>query len=653
MIRHPISATVTVVLLAIGIAAAWALCLWGVLFHPFYLVVWLLYVIVALRTILVVRNLEEHSGRPSIWTRIYSLKFRVLNWIIPWHRLPSFFGSLNLLAFRNDLREKNLIDTSEEDTNQLECRPSYRAHRTADGTFNDLQHPKMGAAGTRFGRNAPLDKVRVGSDAELLTPSPREVSRRLMTRDQFIPATTLNLLAAAWIQFQNHDWFNHRRIKEKIDVPLKPGDDWHENPMKISRTEPDPTGSHGNTPTFINDESHWWDASQIYGSSLEKQHSLRTMSDGKMTMEDSGLLPKSDDPDLHGIDKTGFNDNWWVGLSLLHTLFTMEHNSICDRLKQEFSSWDDEQLFQTARLINAALIAKIHTVEWTPGILAHPALQTSMNGNWWGLLREPFKKAFGRVSDAEPISGIVGSPTDHHAAPYYLTEEFVSVYRLHPLIPDDCVFRSLEDHSVIAEKDFTSIQGNATRKVMENTRMADLFYSFGIMHPGAITLHNFPSALQNFEKIKEGKMDLAAIDILRDRERGVPRYNDFREMLRLPRVKSFRKLTDNPQWAKEIEEVYDGDIDAVDTLVGMFAEPLPRGFGFSDTAFRIFILMASRRLKSDRFFTVDFTPQVYTQTGLDWVNDNNMGTVLKRHFPELTPALRRSENAFAPWSRVK
>jgi len=37
----------------------------------------------------------------------------------------------------------------------------------------------------------------------------------------------------------------------------------------------------------------------------------------------------------------------------------------------------------------------------------------------------------------------------------------------------------------------------------------------------------------------------------------------------------------------------------------MLGEQLLPGFGFSDTAFRIFILMASRRLKSDRFFTND------------------------------------------------
>src|SRR5207244_4740746 len=106
-------------------------------------------------------------------------------------------------------------------------------------------------------------------------------------------------------------------------------------------------------------------------------------------------------------------------------------------------------------------------------------------------------------------------------------------------------------------------------------------------------------------------IDLAATDLLRARERGVPRYNDFRALLQLPRIKTFEELTDYPEWADEIRRVYNNDIDKVDLLIGLYAELLPPGFGFSDTAFRIFVLMASRRLKSDRFFTVDYTPAVY------------------------------------------
>ena len=61
-------------------------------------------------------------------------------------------------------------------------------------------------------------------------------------------------------------------------------------------------------------------------------------------------------------------------------------------------------------------------------------------------------------------------------------------------------------------------------------------------------------------------------------------------------------------------------------MVGLFAEPLPKGFGFSDTAFRVFILMASRRLKSDRFFTRDYNAETYTQAGLDWIDDTTCAT---------------------------
>ena len=104
-----------------------------------------------------------------------------------------------------------------------------------------------------------------------------------------------------------------------------------------------------------------------------------------MNIGDDGLLPLDPDPRLHGIDHAGFNNNWWLGLSLLHTLFVKEHNAICDALKRTYSGWSNDQLFDKARMINAALIGKIHTVEWTPAILANPVLEQSMNIVWSGL----------------------------------------------------------------------------------------------------------------------------------------------------------------------------------------------------------------------------------------------------------------------------
>jgi Animal haem peroxidase len=55
--------------------------------------------------------------------------------------------------------------------------------------------------------------------------------------------------------------------------------------------------------------------------------------------------------------------------------------------------------------------------------------------------------------------------------------------------------------------------------------------------------------------------------------------------------------------------------------------------------------MASRRLKSDRFFTVDYGPTLYARVGIDWIENTTMSDVLVRHYPALVPTLARVQNA--------
>ncbi|MGI8726233.1 MAG: peroxidase family protein [Solirubrobacterales bacterium] len=583
-----------------------------------------------------------------------------------WYEFPTLVGLLNLRAYRDDLRQGNLYDTRTEtgsngssatNGNGVVPREELPDHRTYDGSFTDPTDPKMGAAGTRFGRNAPIDENKSEGPEERLDPNPRAISQKLFYRDEFIPATSLNVLAAAWIQFENHDWFGHgdNNPDKHIEVPVPEGDEWPEGEvMRFRETHPDRsyTEEEGQPRTYVNTVTHWWDGSQIYGSTEERNRKLRTGVDGKMTLED-GRLPEETKEGLAGIDLTGFSDNYWLGLSLLHTLFVREHNAICDYLKGHNPSWDDETLFLKARLVNAALQAKIHTVEWTPGILANPVLERAMHANWYGILPMWVREKFGHIG-TEMIGGVVGSDQEHHSAPYSITEEFISVYRMHPLLPDDYVIRDATSDEQLGETDFDPIQGATTREMLSEYGVANWLYSFGIAHPGAITLKNHPRALMDHVRLNGERVDLGTLDILRDRERGVRRYNEFREALRMPRAESFTDITgpDQEELAAEMEEVYGGDIDKVDLQIGMLAEPLPPGFGFSDTAFRIFILMASRRLKSDRFYTNDYSPEVYTQAGIDWVENNTMSDVLLRHFPELGPALEGVENAFAPWNRV-
>jgi len=123
---------------------------------------------------------------------------------------------------------------------------------------------------------------------------------------------------------------------------------------------------------------------------------------------------------------------------------------------------------------------------------------------------------------------------------------------MHPLLRDDWNIFSAQNGELLHQDEFVNLQGAKTRSFMDNFQVGDMIYSMGVENPGAITLHNYPRALQRFTRIDGELMDLATLDVLRDRERGVPRYNDFREEMRMPRVRSFEELTPNRQWAEEI-----------------------------------------------------------------------------------------------------
>ena len=257
--------------------------------------------------------------------------------------------------------------------------------RTADGTWNNLDNPKEGAAGTRFPRNVANSSIRRPTDEELLSPNPRLISRRLLTRgDTMKEVPFLNLLAASWIQFQNSDWITHGEMlhDDVIEIPLDEDDParrrFRQDRMFIGRTQPDPTRREVGEPTpvtHINEVTHWWDGSQIYGSDQATQDRLRSGVDGKLRLTDDGTLPLA----ANGVEDSGMIRNWWVGVAMLHTLFAREHNAICDHLKRSYPDWDDNRLFNVARLVNAAVMAKIHSIEWTPAILPNQGLTLGLN----------------------------------------------------------------------------------------------------------------------------------------------------------------------------------------------------------------------------------------------------------------------------------
>jgi hypothetical protein len=605
---------------------------------------------------------RKFGYRARVWTNWYHHCWEV--------------GVLILAYMREQLNAHNLISTYPRGELVGFQKPGQRPplgvthFRTADGSWNNLTDPKEGAAGTRFLRNVDLSVT--CPDPRMLTPNPREISRQLLSRLDdsdgrpiMKPVVFLNLLAASWIQFMTHDWINHGDTYPDhfIRVPLLPDDPardrYQKTELAIGATQPDPTRgpqAERACTSSINEVTHWWDGSQIYGSDQATQNRLRSGDQGKLKLSDDGLLPVER---ATKVEDAGFRRNWWIGLTMLHTLFAREHNAICDMLYDAYPAWDDNRLFNVARLINAGLMAKIHSVEWTPAILPNETLETGLNSNWYGLLTYKMRKGKARKTLSEvnirnpELGGVVGNPINRHHSPFGLTEEFVEVYRLHSLLPETLQLRLRGQKDIIAEEvSLPATRQHGSVEITKNYAMSDLFYSFGKQHPGALVLNNFPRFMQELSVPGNAFLDMGTVDIVRARERGVPRYNEFRRQLGLTEIRSFDDLTDDLGVRAKLQSVYD-DVEDLDLLIGTLAEAQnrrPTRFGFGETVFQIFIVSASRRLQADRFYTDCYNEDVYTQEGLRWIDQTDLKTVILRHYPELADTgLANIKNAFEPW----
>ncbi|MGH8654995.1 MAG: peroxidase family protein, partial [Gammaproteobacteria bacterium] len=534
----------------------------------------------------------------------------------------------------------------------------------------------------------------------------------------------------------------------------------------------------------------WWDASQIYGyDAISRQRVKRDPKDkAKLLLvpvgnrqgagekygylpvftecpaagDDARCVPDPINPAWAGQEATAFPDNWNIGLSFYHNLFAREHNLFVDEFRRltaktpsadsglrnpsqpdqviRYRDVSDDELFEAARLVIAAEIAKIHTIEWTTQLLYGEPLYLGMSSNWFGLFRDhplvakaleraitsrlapsadPRKTTgwysvfasgpgiFGlgsiRYPDGPAFTKIikgkkeiwdlrnpehVNGGINHFGSPFNFPEEFPTVYRLHPMVPDLVEFRDWANQPNSIRYKIPLVEtfrGKATQE-MHGRGLANWGISMARQRLGLLALQNHAQFLQNLPmprlKPAADMIDVAALDVIRDRERGVPRFNEFRRQYGLKTLTSFNNFIDHhlppgtPQWAEQqklvdaLREVYgqhkcdasngvitdsqvndDGspindclghhngsmvdNIEDLDVVVGWLAESTrPHGFAISETQLQVFILNASRRLFSDRFFTSSFRPEFYTQLGVNWVNDNGPnGKVIEQGAP--------------------
>ncbi|MQM23899.1 hypothetical protein Taro_056969 [Colocasia esculenta] len=528
-----------------------------------------------------------------------------------WHRLPTFLGLLYLEARRTLHQKYNLINVGKVETTSF--KPDEYPYRTSDGGFNDPTNSDAGRQMSFIGRNNPP----VEHKDQMKDPDPYVVVQKLLERKKFKDTgKQFNVIAAAWIQFMIHGWIDHMEDTTKPMAKLTNDDSVNAGkcPLKSFKfylTKTVPTEEAGGVQTgHRNVRTAWWDGSVIYGNNRDDEMRLRTESGGKLNIQDNNLLSCDNDGKL----ASGDVRNSWIGVSLLQALFVKEHNAVCDALKEAYPEFDDEKLYQHAKLVTSAVMAKIHTIDWTVELLKTRTMRTAMRANWYGLLGKKFKSKFGHVggSTLGPIlGGLVGmKQAQNHGVPYSLTEDFACVYRMHSLLPDELKVLDINKpppgaketpapSDYIKMEELVGIKGErfSREKVMGfETQMV----SMGYQACGALVLWNYPSFLRDLivqdehGRDRGSHVDLPVLEVYRDRERSVPRYNQFRRSLMMIPISKWEDLTNDDEAIDTLKEVYGDDVEKLDLLVGLMAEKKIKGFAISETAFFVFVLMASR-----------------------------------------------------------
>ncbi|XP_035268543.1 prostaglandin G/H synthase 2 [Anguilla anguilla] len=304
-------------------------------------------------------------------------------------------------------------------------------------------------------------------------------------------------------------------------------------------------------PAFTTSLAHGVDLSHIYGGNLERQHKLRLFKDGKLKFQvvDGEVYPptvKEVQVDMHYPPHVPEEHRFAVGheafglipgLMMYATIWLREHNRVCDVLKQEHPTWDDERLFQTTRLILIGETIKIVIEDYVQ----------HLSGYHFKLKFDPELLFNQRFQYQNRISS-----------------EFNTLYHWHPLMPDafhiqDQVYsykQFLFNNSVVTDHGIHNLAESFTKQIA------------GRVAGG----HNLPPAL----------MMVAMKSIEHSRKMRYQSLNEYRKRFMLKPYTSFQELTGETEMATELEELY-GDIDAMELYPALLVEkPRPNAI-FGET----------------------------------------------------------------------
>lgn len=492
--------------------------------------------------------------------------------------------------------------------------------RDIDGKDNSPANPNpdFGTAGSALIRLLPAAYEDGASEPRggLMNPAlpnPRAISNALSAQPGDVPSFSgINSWFWQWGQFLDHDLdlTGPANPAEPFNIKVPTGDPYLDpaatgnQEIHLDRSIFTIDGSATRQQT--NEISAFIDGSNVYGSDILRATNLRS-NDGSGKLRTSVaangeiLLPFNTaglDNAMAGPGDPGdffiagdVRANEQIGLTATHTLFMREHNRLADELKTRLDSADPllismrdtaiatpgngigsegDFIYQAARKVVAAQIQKITYEEFLPVLLGPGALPayTDYDDTVNPGISNAFATAAYRVG--------------HTMLPNQLL-------RSHDLNIATATSISLRDaffnpQEIVNNGVDTLLLGLLLQPAQEvDTLLVD-------------DVRNFLFSPPHLDGI-----DLAALNIQRGRDHGLPGYNDYREYFGLARATDFTDITGgDPVLAALFESLYN-NIDDVDLWIGGLAETHVPGGLVGETFWHILADQFTRLRDGDRF----------------------------------------------------
>ncbi len=381
-------------------------------------------------------------------------------------------------------------------------------------------------------------------------PEPRAISNAVSQQSEDMPSSFgVSNALWAWGQFIDHDLdLTEAGTSEFAPIAVPLGDPWFDPDsdgtafIPFARVDYEADSGETSPRAYVNEITAYLDASMVYGSDAATAAALRD-SGGRLLIGEDGMLPETEGGNILAGDVRAAEN---VALSSLHTLFVREHNRWVETLEEEHSDWSDEDLYHAARQRVEAEIQAITFNDFLPILVGDKAI-------------ESYKGFDETVNPGITVEFSTAAYRFGHSllsASIERQNEDGSTHEAGDLALRDAFFNPAELAATGIDPILRGLAGSKAQEldpmVVEDVR------SFLFGDPG------------------DGGLDLAAINIQRGRDLGLPSYNDLREALGLERVEDFSEITSNSDLAARLASIY-GEVDLIDAWVGGLAEDPAEG----------------------------------------------------------------------------